>query len=229
VKSVPHLIALVDQRQERELAIECLSYLPSREVIEFLAILLNHKDDNVQLMACGALQNHTPRLVVPLLVDGLVTENVAAARAGQVLLAMGFFAQEILLEAYPKAEPRVQARFLELMILGDNPKCRLLVEEALKSPHHFLKRTSLEAVEFFSLAELWTEVVMCLAEEDWVIKAKALEVLAKLKVAEAIEYVEILLRDPDPWVSQCAAECIKALELSRIEEYSNESNRGISC
>lgn len=228
-KSVPHLIALVDQRQERELAIECLSYLPSREVVEFLTTLLNHKDDNVQLMASGALQNHTPRLVVPLLVDGMVTDNVATARAGQVLLAMGFFAQEILLEAYPKAEPRVQARFLELMILGDNPKCCLLVKEALNSPHPSLKKTSLEAVEFFSLAELWTEVVMCLAEEDWVIKAKALEVLAKLKVVEALEYVEILLQDPDPWVSQCAAECIKALELSRIEEYSNESSRGITC
>ena len=113
--------------------------------------------------------------------------------------------------------------------MGDNPKCRPFVEEALKSQHMFLKKTALEAVEFFSLAELWTEVVMCLAEEDWVIKAKALEVLAKLKVVEALEYVEPFVRDPDPWVSQCAARCIKVLEQSRIEEYTNESNRGISC
>lgn len=220
------LIALVEERPERELAIECLGYLPSREVIELLAKLLNHKDDAVQLMASGALQNHTPRLVVPLLVGGLLREDVSAARAGQVLLTMGFFAQEVLLEAYREARPQVQARFLELMVLGDNPKCQSLVEMGLKSSEPFLKKKALEAVEFFSFGELWTEVVMCLAEEDWTIRAKTLEVLAKLKETEALEFVEPFVQDGDPWVSQCASRCVQSLmNKARIEENVNEAVR----
>lgn len=218
------ILAKVEERQDRELAIECLGYLPSRENVETLTKLLSHKDDLVQMVAARALMNHTPRLVVPLLVEGLLKEKVPAARAGEVLLAMGFLAQEALLDNYQQAKPQVQARFLEIMILGDNPKCLPLVEAALRSPELVLKKKGLDAVKHFGFSQLWTEVVMCLAEDDWALKAKALEVLAGLKATEALEFVEPFVRDPDPWVSQCAINCLKALQEGRGEK----ANRAMS-
>ena len=191
----------------------CLLYTsPSREVIEILAELLGHKEDAVQLMASGALKNHTPRLVVPILLTGLLEEKIAAARAGEVLLAMGFYAQEMMLEAYPKATAQVQARLLELMVLGENPKCRPFVAEAIDSTEIVLKKKALEAIEAFMFREYWLEVAMCLAEDDWSIRAKSLEVLASLRVVEAVEYVEPFLQDQDPWVRECAATCIRNLQ-----------------
>ncbi|MGB3974311.1 MAG: HEAT repeat domain-containing protein [Peptococcia bacterium] len=211
-REVPTLKDLMNNREERELAIECLGYLPSREVIEILAELLGHKEDAVQLMASGALKNHTPRLVVPILLTGLLEEKIAAARAGEVLLAMGFYAQEMMLEAYPKATAQVQARLLELMVLGENPKCRPFVAEAIDSTEIVLKKKALEAIEAFMFREYWLEVAMCLAEDDWSIRAKSLEVLASLRVVEAVEYVEPFLQDQDPWVRECAAICIRNLQ-----------------
>lgn len=209
------LTDLLSNRQERELAIECLGYIPNREVIEILAQLLSHKDDAVQLMAAGALQNHTPRLVVPILLTGLLEETIAAARAGQVLLTMGFYAQEIILEVYPQASNQVKARLLEIMRLDENPKCLPFVEEALRSTEPVLKKKALEAVEAFNYTESWTEVVMCLAEDDWSLRAKALEVLAKLQVRDALEFIEPFLQDSDSWVRQCAADCISSLQAIR--------------
>jgi len=211
-KHSSQLQALTGERSDREMAIECLGYLPSREVVENLGKLLNHKDDAVQLMASGALRNHTPRLVVPLMIEGLIAGTVCAARAGQVLLAMGFFAQEMLMDSYNEAPPQVQACFLELMVLGDNPKCLPYAEAALKAPQLFLKKKGLEATAHFSFTELWPEVVMCLAEEDWALKAKTLEILAKLKVTEALEFVQPFTADADPWVRQCAVNCIRSLQ-----------------
>lgn len=202
---------LLQQRDEREQAIECLGYLPSRDVVELLVSLLSNKDDAVCLMAAGALKNHTPRLVVPLLVEGLVRESLSPPRAGEVLLAMGFLAQEALMDAFPVSSAQVRTRLLELMVLGDNPKCQPLVEAALHSDNPALQKKALEAAAHFGFSGLWTEVVMCLATDDWTLKAKAIEVLATLKVKEALEFVELFLNDPDPWVSRCANDCVQVL------------------
>jgi len=208
------LQALLDNYREREQAIECLGYLPSREVVQTLANLLGHKDDAVQLMAAGALQNHTPRLVVPVLIEGLLQGKVAVARAGEVLLKMGFYAQEMLMEAYKEASPSVKAVIIELIVLGDNPKCLPFVQEALEAKEAFLKKKALEAVEAFGFRELWTEVVMCLAEDDWSLRARAIEVLAKLQVTEALEFVEPFKNDADSWVRQCAIRYLESIQDS---------------
>lgn len=208
---VPELVALVEDRKEREMAVECLGYLASRDVIEVLVKLLNHKDDTVQLIASGALQKHTPRLVTPLLVEGLLKEELPPARAGEVLLSMGFLAQEMMMEAYPRAPVQVQVRLLELMVLGDNPKCLPYVGKALESQEPQLQKKALDAVKHFAFEELWMEVAMCLAEEDWTIRAKALQVLAELGIGDALEFAEPFLGDEDSWVRQCAADCVRKL------------------
>lgn len=202
---------LLERREEREQVIECLGYLPSRETVEILLKLLNHKDDNIQLIAAGALKNHTPRLVVPALMEALLEGRASPARAGEVLLAMGYLGQEALLEAYHGASFQLKAQILELLTMGENPKCRPLVEDALKAEHSLLKRRGLEAAAFFSFVELWPEIVMGLAEKEWIIRAKTLEVLAKLEVKEALEFVEPFMNDENTWVANGARKCLEVL------------------
>lgn len=205
-------------REERQLAIECLSFLPSRETVEVLVGLLGHKDDLVQISAAGALKNHTPRLVVPYLIEALMGQTILPARAGEVLLAMGYLAQDAMLDAYPAASPDTKTWFLELMVLGEYPKCLPLVKEALQSPHGRLKSKALDAVAAFSFIELWPQVLDCLLDSQWSIRAKTLEVLAKLGIGESREYMDLLLDDEDEWVRQCADRCIAALDEKRMAE-----------
>ncbi|MFZ5753358.1 MAG: HEAT repeat domain-containing protein [Bacillota bacterium] len=223
-----HLLeSLVEERTERLLAIECLGYLPSRETVEILVRLLSSKDESVQLAAAGALKHHTPRLVVPYLVDALLEGAALPSRVGEVLLVMGYYAEEALLEAFPRATPPVQAHILELLTHAVNPKCKDLVAEALKHDDFKLKNKALEAIASFSFTEFWPEVVMCLAEPQWTLRAKALEVLAKLEIKEARDFVEAFLHDEDEWVRECAQNYLKTIEsVSTVtEEKSNVVNQ----
>lgn len=208
---------LLQDWKERDLAVECLGYLPSRKTVEILGELLSHTDDQIQLIAAGSLKNHTPRLVVPYLMDILLNAQAPPARIGEVLLAMGYLAEEALLEAYPKTKPEIKGQILELLTITKNPKCEGLIEEALKQDHLFLKRKALEAVASFALKDVWTEVVMCLAESDWSLRAKALQVLTDLGVLDAEEFVEPFLKDEDPWVQKCAQECLQRLKEIEIK------------
>lgn len=209
---------LLEQREHRQQAIECLGYLPSRETVEILIKLLSHKDDNIQLMAAESLKNHTPRLVVPALLDALLDGRASPARAGEVFLAMGYLGQEALLDAYPEAPPQIKAQIIELLTLGENPKCRTLVEDALKSGNSLLMRRGLEAAAFFSFFDLWPEIVMGLAEKEWILRAKTLEVLAKLEVLEALEFVEPFINDENPWVAKAAAKCLEVLRQISMKQ-----------
>jgi len=193
----------------RILAIECLGYLSRRETVELLLALMEHKDDEVQICAAGALKNQTPRLVVPCLIDALLAETVTPARAGEVLLSMGYLAEEFLLEKYPQADPRQQARILELLTLAANPKCRPFISEGLKSPDPLLRTKALEAVAAFSLTELWPQVVDSLLDPAWALRVKTLKILERLNLPETREYAELLLEDEDDWVRRCAAACLE--------------------
>ncbi len=213
-----HLLeSLVEERTERFLAIECLGYLPSRETVEILIKLLSNKDESVQLAAASALKYHTPRLVVPYLVDALLEGTALPARVGEVLLVMGYYAEEALMEAFPRATPPVQAHILELLIHAGNPKCKALAVEAFKKGDVNLKKKALEAVACFAFTDLWPEVVMCLAESPWVLRAKALEILAKLEIKEAREFVIDLLHDEDQWVRECAQNYLKTMESLSLD------------
>lgn len=207
--------------KERLFAVECLGYFSSRETVRILVDLLQHKDGNVQLCAAGALKNQTPRLVVPYLVKGLLHETVLPARAGEVLLAMGSLAQEAIFEVYPLALPKVKTYLLELLIQGYNPKCRSYVLQALESNNTALINKALDAVMQFDFADMWLEVACCLTFPAWNIRAKAIDVLAYLGVAEAREFIEPLLADEDFWIRECAARCLTALERLPVRAEAN--------
>ncbi len=204
--NMPHIREKLETFEDRLLAVDCLGYFSSRESVESLYSLLNHKDEAVQLCAAGALKRQTPRLVVPYLIRALMDNSVLPARAGEVLNAMGYLGQEALEEAYPQAKGETKAYILELMVEAENPKCRRFLQEALLDENTKLKNKALEAILRLSFDELWPSVLECLLDDSWVIRAKALEVLAKLKIKEAEEYMELLLDDDDPFVRQCAGD-----------------------
>jgi len=202
----------LENKEEINHAISCLEYLPSRDTVEALVKLLAQLDDTVQLIAASALKNHTPRLVVPCLIEKLLTGEVQPARAGEVLLGMGYLAQDSLLEAYEKAKPQVKAQILELLTLSHYPKCQPLLMAALQDEEAALKKVALQAVSEFMCRDLWPEVALCLNNPAWPLRVKALEVLTKLRVTEALENVQACLEDEDPWVRKEAAACLEVLE-----------------
>ncbi len=207
------ILVRLKNRQDVKHAILCLQYLPSREAVGALVNLLSHQDKTMQLLAAGALKNHTPRLVVPCLIDNLLKSEVPPARAGEVLLAMGYLAQDALLEAYGWAEPQIKAQILELLTLSRNPKCEPFLGSALQSGEPFLRKAALQAVSVFLFRDLWSEVALCLADPCWPIKVKSLEVLTKFRAVEALEMVRPLLADEDPWVRKAAATYFEVLEV----------------
>lgn len=208
---LPFLQELLCDRRERDLVIECLGYLASRESVEILVALLSHKDDAVQLNAAGALKNHTPRLVVPSLVEALLSGTGPPARVGEVLLEMGFLAMEKLVEVYPKAEPLVQSQILEVLTLARYPKIKALVASALRSENKALKLQGLKALNVFAYDDLWEDAVFCLVDTEWVVRAKTLQVLEQLGVQGIEDLIEPFTRDKDPWVCQCAEKYLASL------------------
>lgn len=207
-----NIVEQLENREEISHAILCLEYLPSRDSVETLVKLLSHKDDSLQLIVASALKNHTPRLVVPCLIEKLLASEVSAARGGEVLLAMGYLAQDSLLEAYEIAKPEVKAQILELLTISENPKCQAFLGTALEAKEKSLKKAALQAVSIFMCRDLWPEVTLCLTDSAWPVRVKALEVLKKLKAKEAIKAVRPYLEDEDPWVRKEAADCLEVLE-----------------
>lgn len=211
-EKIKNIEELLGEKAEIKHAIFCLEYLPTRASVEALVQLLSHLDETIQLLAAGALKNHTPRIVVPALVEKLLSGEVPPARAGEVLMQMGYLAQESLLEAYGKAEPLVKAQILELLTIMEYPKCQPLLPLALQEEEPELKKTALDAVGVFVCRDLWSEVATCLADGAWPVRVKALEVLTRLKTQEALERVRPCLEDEDPWVRKEAAACLAVLE-----------------
>jgi len=206
------IMDLLERKEETNMAVECLGYFPSRETVEVLVQFLNHKNEETQLIAAGALTNHTPRLVVPCVMEKFLEGEIPVSRAGDVLLGMDYLAQEALLEAYEQATAEVKGQILELLTASRNPKCKQFLAPALLSEEIVLKKAALQAVAAFKPRDLWLEVAMCLAEPAWQIRTKAMEVLSELKVKEALEMVTPFLEDEDPWVRKAAETCIEKLE-----------------
>jgi HEAT repeat protein len=215
---LPFMRELLANKEERELAIECLGYLASRDSVELLVSLLSHKDDDVQLNAAGALKNHTPRLVVPALIEALLSGTGSPARVGEVLAEMGFLAMEGLVEAYPKANPLTKSQILEILILAHYPKIKELVREALESEEKPLRLKGLEALAVFLYDDLWEEAVFCLTDRDWSVRAKTLQVLEKLKVKGIEDLIQPFTGDEDPWVCQCAKHYLASVTSKRDGE-----------
>ena len=199
-EKIMEVVNLLDKREETNRVTECLGYFPSREIVEILVKLLNHKNEETQLIAAGALMNHTPRLVVPYVLEKFLNGGVPVSRAGEVLLGMDYLAQDALLEAYEQAKTEVKSQILELLATSRNPKCKPFLAPALLSEDISLKKAALQAVSVFKFHDLWLEVALNLAEPTWQIRTKAMEVLSKLEAKEALEMVSPFLNDEDPWV-----------------------------
>lgn len=211
------LQALLSDRQDRDLAVQCLGYLASRESVEILTALLSNKDDTVQLNAAGALKNHTPRLVVPVLVEKLLSGTASPARIGEVLLEMGFLAMEKLVEVFSQAEPLVQSRILEILTIARYPKIKTLVEKAIKSEYKPLRIKGLDALAVFAYDDLWEEAVFCLLDPDWTVRAKTLQTLEGLGIKGIEDLILPFINDEDPWVSQCAKSYLASVEESTAQ------------
>lgn len=200
-------------REERLLAIECLSYLPSRNTVELLVELLKHKEAEVQMYAAGALKNHTPRLVVPCLIQALLEKTIIPARLCEILISMGYLAEEKLVEIYPQTvDIEVQAQIIEILASSRNPKVTMLIRKALKGEQKELKYKAIEAVAEMELRDLWEEVALSLTSNDWRIKNKALQVLSQFKIKEAVKYIEPLLADDDCFIKEYARDCLHELK-----------------
>lgn len=202
----------IKDREERVYVIECLGYLPSRSTVEILIQLLKHKEGEVQMYAAGALKNHTPRLVVPYLIRGLLDQTILPARLCEVFVAMGYLGEEKLLEIYPQVEVKIQGQIIEILTSTRNPKCKNLVVQALQSEDNGLKYKAIEAIAAMGFKELWEEVARSLSERDWRIKNKALQVLAKLEIVDARNYIKPLLDDDDELIREYAQDCLCQLE-----------------
>lgn len=203
-ESPGQVFSLLEKHEEMAAVIECLSYFPSRETVEMLVNLLNHINEQIQILAAGALMNHTPRLVVPIVMEKFLKAEVPAPRAGEILLGMGYLAQDALLDAYQEAAEEVKAQILELLAASRNPKCRQFLPAALVSECPNLKKAALQAVAVFQYTDLWSEVAANLDDPAWQIRTKALEVLSRLEAGEALGKVIPLVHDEDPWVRKQA-------------------------
>lgn len=201
--------------------IDCLWYLPYRQVVETLVTYMAHKDELVRLAAAEALKNHTPRLVVPILLNAFLKKKVLPARAFEVLQTMGYLAEDALIDLYLQAEPEMQAHIFEMLIALDNPKCNRYVGQALQSSVLLLQQQALEAVETFSFRETWPGILRGLLDPNWQVRAKCLQLLGKLGIKESRKCVDRLLEDPDPWVRECAGKCLQDLD-GGIDRESNQ-------
>jgi HEAT repeat protein len=206
--------------QEIIYAIECLGYCPSAGTVRILLDLLAHQEGTIQLAAAEALKNQASRQVVPALLKALLYEEVLPARAGEVLLSMGMPAQEALLAAYPVALPKVKAQFLELLVQGQNPKCKEPARQALAGTHKELILKALDAVAAFGFTDLWPETVRCLSRQmPWPIRVKALQTLEILSLPETKEALEMLLSEEDAWIREGARRVLVELaEKRRLAE-----------
>jgi HEAT repeat protein len=194
------IIDLLGKREDMAVVVECLSYFPSREVVQILVGLLNDKHEEIQLIAAAALMNHTPRLVVPAVMEKFLKTEVPVSRAGEVLLGMDYLAQDALLDAYEQAKEDVQAQILELLAISRNPKCKHFLASALLSENTNLKKAALQAVSTLKCRDLWEEVALNLSDPTWQIRTKAMDVLTKIDAGEALEMVVPFVNDEDPWV-----------------------------
>lgn len=209
------IIGLLEKREDVGIVVECLGYFPSREIVDLLVKLLNDKNEEVQLIAAGALMNHTPRLVVPAVMERFLNAEVPASRAGEVLLGMDYLAQDALLEAYARAKEEIKAQILELLVTSRNPKCKQFLATALLSENINLKRAALQAVSTMQYSDLWEAVALNLSDPAWQIRTKAMEVLAKIDAGGALEMVVPFVNDEDPWVRKEAEIFVRKWEKKR--------------
>jgi HEAT repeat protein len=199
------IVGLLEKREDMDIVVECLSYFPSREIVDILVGLLNDKHEEIQLIAAAALMNHTPRLVVPAVMEKFIKTEVPVSRAGEVLLGMDYLAQDALLDAYKQAKEDVQAQILELLAISRNPKCKHFLAPALLSENTNLKKAALQAVSTLRCRDLWEEVALNLSDPTWQIRTKAMDVLTKIDAGEALEMIVPFVNDEDPWVRKEAA------------------------
>lgn len=207
------LCAKAEYPKDKYLAAEALGYLDKPEISKLLIGLMAHQDVHLQLAAAGALKNHDPERLIPLLLKAMLHEEVPASRAVEVLLATGAQIQPRILEVYPYALPAVKARFLELLSQTEGADILAEVRAALAAQHTELNDRALDVAARLDYRELWEEVAAYLERtKDWKSKVKALGVLERLAVRESIPVAEKYLYDEDAWVQEAAAKCIESIE-----------------
>jgi hypothetical protein len=205
------LIAQAANRDSLKIVLECLGYLKPEKGIPLLYRYLNDWDEKVQLCAAGALKQYHSDVWLTSLQEMFLNQQAPAARIGDVLAVEGHEAGTALIRAYPKAAPELKVQILDFLIQILDPRCEPLAYLALEDKAIEVKKVGLKAVEVMRLRTLWGNVARLLNHEFWVLRGRAIQVLAGMGVTEAADRVRLLKDDNDPWVRQCAVSYMQLL------------------
>ena len=222
----PWLIAKLKRYEEADLVIECLGYLATREALPWVLRSLSEREEALQLSAAAALKNFPDQWLRQPLLQMILKQQPAAAKAGEVLLCLGQEALDCLWEAWfdLDTEPAARNQILALLTEAKDIRCEGLAFLALESTEEELILTGIKAVEALNLRSLWGNVVRHLTHQDWVVRGKAINILADLLIKPALPIILALEPDSDSWVEESRLACIK--KLSQIAVDINEPAMG---
>jgi HEAT repeat protein len=205
------LIAKAADRESLRTVLECLGCLKSAQGVPLLLHHLSDWDEKVQLCAAGALKQYDSDVWLKPLLDMFLNQKAPAARIGDVLAAESYKAGTALIRAYPKAAPELKVQILDFLIQNSDDRCEPLAYLALEDEGADVKKMGLRAVEVMGLRSLWGNVARLLTHEFWVLRGRAVQVLASMGVTEVSDRVRPLTSDKDPWVRQCAVRYMQSL------------------
>lgn len=201
------------KREDEELVLEFLGYLGTQQALKTLLQVLKDREEPLQLSAAASLRHFQGQMLLDPLMQMFLQQQNGAAKAGEVLLAVGNKALDRLWEAWFSQGilPGAQLGILSLMAEAGDPRTEKLAFLALNTDSAEHRKTALNAVEAMTLQRLWSAVAGLLTDSQWSIRGKAAKVLGVLGVVEAIPYLEEMPSDEDAWVEEMRLHALETL------------------
>ena len=199
-------------REEQSLVLEVLAALGTPRAEEIMLKCLEDREEAMELAAAEALKGLNSRRILRPLAGIMLRQGRGAAKAGEVLAAMGTEGLEQLWQLWFEegAGEGLKAQVLLLLAQQGDPRCEKLAFLALLAQEEELVRAGLKTVEQWGFRELWGNVACCLSHESWWVRAKACQLLGELGCREALPALTENGPDPDPYVEE---ERRQAMEL----------------
>ncbi|MEA4891440.1 MAG: hypothetical protein VB085_02605 [Peptococcaceae bacterium] len=201
-------------REDQSLVLEVLTALATPRAQEILLKCLEDREEAVQLAAAEALKKMPPDRILRPLAAAMLRQSQGAAKAGEVLAALGPKGLEQLWQLWFEEGAAESLKTQVLLLLAEqaDPRCENLAFLALLSQDEELVRAGLKAVEMWSFRDLWGNVACCLSSESWRVRAKACQVLAEMGIREALPALEQGGPDQDSWVEEERRRAIEKLQ-----------------
>lgn len=202
------------KREDEELVLEFLGYLGTQSALRILLQVLKDREEPLQLCAAASLRHFQGQVLLEPLTQMFLQQQKGAAKAGEVLLAVGTQAMDRLWEAWFSQGilPGAQLGILSLMAEAGDPRTEKLAFLALNTDSTEHRKAGLNAVEAMKLHRLWGAVAGLLIDSHWSIRGKAAKVLGLLGVAEAGSYLEEMPSDEDVWVEEMRLQSLEMLK-----------------